>query len=223
MNAPAGSTVNVAVIVATFGDDPVWQTYAADAVAAAHHQTVRPAHVVHHHADTLHEARNAGAASTDASWLVFCDADDLLERDYIAHMAAVVADDPTRPRLVQPSIRHFTAPPGTPRDLLELDDPWLIPPRRPNDPTLWGGNHLVIGTMVHHGTFDEVGGFLDWPAWEDWCLFLRCWLAGAEVCAAPDAHYLIRERPESRNETGPDRQLGMRILDNARRWQHRRR
>jgi hypothetical protein len=47
-------------------------------------------------------------------------------------------------------------------------------PRLPPD-----GNWLVIGCVARTDLLREVGGFRDFPVYEDWDLWLRCWLAGA--------------------------------------------
>ena len=65
---------------------------------------------------------------------------------------------------------------------------------------------MVIGTLVQRAVFEEVGGFREWPIYEDWCLWQRCWLRGAEPVEVPDAHYIARIMPSSRNR-GPSRAL----------------
>jgi hypothetical protein len=45
----------------------------------------------------------------------------------------------------------------------------------------------------------DVGGWRDWPFYEDWDLFLRCWRAGASVEAIPEAVYIAHVRFDSRN------------------------
>jgi hypothetical protein len=53
------------------------------------------------------------------------------------------------------------------------------------------GNYIVIGAMHRLEQFHRVGGFYDWPAWEDWCLWIRCWLDGAEIVPVPEAIYRV--------------------------------
>jgi glycosyltransferase involved in cell wall biosynthesis len=66
------------------------------------------------------------------------------------------------------------------------------------------GNYLVIGTLVQRDLFLEVGGFQEWPIYEDWCLWQRCWKAGAEIVEVPEAVYVAHARSGSRNR-GPRR------------------
>lgn len=72
------------------------------------------------------------------------------------------------------------------------------------------GNWLVIGTLVQRQVFVEVGGFREWPLYEDWCLWQRCWKAGAEPVKVPDAVYVARVRGASRNRQ-PSRAEKLRI------------
>jgi cellulose synthase/poly-beta-1,6-N-acetylglucosamine synthase-like glycosyltransferase len=50
----------------------------------------------------------------------------------------------------------------------------------------------------------KVGGWRDWPLYEDWDLWLRCHLAGATFEAIPRAIYRAHARVDSRNRA-PDR------------------
>ena len=61
------------------------------------------------------------------------------------------------------------------------------------------GNWLVIGTAIKADIAREVGGFREWDVYEDWDLFLRCYLAGASVEAIPQAVYRAHVREDSRN------------------------
>lgn len=73
-------------------------------------------------------------------------------------------------------------------------EPSLIPAK-----PLLDGNYLVIGTLVPRRLFLEVGGFTDWPLYEDWDLWLRCTRAGARVAQVPRAVYRAHVRGGSRN------------------------
>jgi hypothetical protein len=71
----------------------------------------------------------------------------------------------------------------------------------------------VIGTCARAELLRSVGGFMDWPVYEDWCLWWRCVRAGATVEAIPDAVYRAYVRPDSRNR-------GM-VLEERNVWHHR--
>lgn len=142
------------------------------------------AKVVHvHHESSLGAARNEGASLVDSEWLIFLDADDRLGDGYVEAMS-------TGKRLLrQPATRGFY-PDGT------KDDEAVIIPER----NFRRSNHLVIGTACSHALFDHVGGFdEELQALEDWDLWLRMWLEGAEWEPIPEAVYWVHVTDSSRN------------------------
>ena len=66
---------------------------------------------------------------------------------------------------------------------------------------LLDGNWLVIGAAARTELVRQVGGFRDWPMFEDYDLWLRCYLAGATIERAPRAVYKAWIRSGSRNRT----------------------
>ncbi len=192
-------TFDVTVLVATFGTD-AWRITGE---RRACRLTSHGAPIVHVHADTLAEARNLAASRARTGWLCFVDADDDLADGYLPAMVA--ADGDLRaPALVE------VADDGTETtiDLLE--------PRRD---IVTGWNPCPIGTLIGRDLFHDVGGFWDEPAWEDWSLFRRAFLAGASLRHVPGAVYRAHVRPDSRNRTvhQPD-QLRAAIIASHRRW-----
>lgn len=173
--------MNVAVIVATFGDRAEWEPLAQRALASVYDQD--PAAVIRHHGDTLHGARNEAAAEADTEWLSFVDADDELAPGYLQAMSRAGAD------LRAPWVRYIRKGRPTPEHI----------PRGTRD--LADGNRLVIGTLVRREMFLAVGGFRDWPFYEDWDLWQRCWLSGASVQFVRQAVYCAHIRLDSRNRT----------------------
>jgi len=189
---------NIAVCIGTFGDEAVWGPLAQRAMDSVSRQTIRPAWCVHSHRRTLQEARNAAANPTwpssglppcfaEAEWLCFLDADDELDPGYLEAMAAAV-DGLDGDWLVQPATL------GVHPDGREDDHPVLIPRKR-----LVDGNYLVVSTLIRTEQFHRLGGFGNWPIYEDWDLWLRATRDGARVVSVPDAVLRVHVNPNSRN------------------------
>jgi hypothetical protein len=145
------------------------------------------------HRDDLQTARNDLLGRVETEWVCFLDADDELEPGYFDAMAQGTAD------LRAPAIRYVAQ---------------YYEPPLPTVPRVAGhthactadcliyGNWLVIGTVARTAILRSVGGFHDFPCYEDWDLWLRAWKAGATVEAVPTAIYRATVRPDSRNRGG---------------------
>jgi glycosyltransferase involved in cell wall biosynthesis len=179
---------DVAVIVATFGEDRWAQLARTVAVPSA--EAERPAELIVHHGaagEQLHQARNDAAGLARSEWLCFLDADDQLEPGYLAALLSASGD------LRAPAVRYVPedALPGAP-------DPPAQTFERRNISTM---NPCVIGTLIRRQLFEEAGRF--WPerAWEDWSLFRRAWLLGATIEHVPSAVYRVTVNAAGRNST----------------------
>jgi hypothetical protein len=64
------------------------------------------------------------------------------------------------------------------------------------------GNYIVVGAAVRTDLARQVGGWWDYPIYEDWSLWLRCQQAGATFEHIPEAVYGFHSRPDSRNHSG---------------------
>lgn len=176
------------VCVGTFGG-PEWEHLARTrAIPSARALGVR---VVHHHAGTLHEARNGALAEVDTEWVVHLDADDELEPGYLQAMAGGSAD------VRAPAVRYIrgygdrSAQPAMPKVAghSHACEAACLP----------YGNWLVVGAAVRTGLVRAVGGWRDFDWSEDWDLWLRCHLAGASFEPVPAAIYRAHVRRGSRN------------------------
>lgn len=180
--------MSVHIIIPTYGDLNRWGPIAASAVDSTAGQgedagvevlVSRP------HADTLADARNGAAiAGPEVEWLCFLDADDQLGPGYVKHMLAASGE-------IRRPATFGIYPDGS-----EDDHPVMIPRRNLRD-----SNFIVIGAFIRREQFLEVEGFRDLPALEDWDLFLRLVIAGANIVDVPEAVYRVSVRPDSRNQS----------------------
>lgn len=180
--------MDVTVAVCSFGESS-WQELAESRAApSAMHQC--PVVRVHQPEGTLAGARNYALEQVASEWICFLDADDYLAPDFVEQMAKGSAD------LRAPAVSYVRK---------------FRQPREAGVPKVAGhehactaeclpeGNWLVIGSVVRSELLRKVGGFKEWPCYEDWDLWLRCHLAGASIEALPEAVYYAVVNPESRN------------------------
>ena len=189
--------MDVSVIIGTFGD-PEWQQLADRAAASAEDQADE---VICVHGDTLAQARNEGLRMAGGEYVIHLDADDTLEPGYVGHLLTGTAD------LRAPAVRYVTET-GHARSA-------HVPKVAGHTHDCTGdclpfGNWLVVGTMVRAQLLKDVGGWEEWPIYEDWAAFARCWVAGGTVEAIPAAVYRATWRPGSRNRA-PDHRFKDRV------------
>lgn len=179
--------MDVTVVVATHGDQK-WSDLAHERAIPSIPRT-RPVVHVHAHDALLHDARNVALDYVDTEWVCYLDADDELERGFFEAIEAVDAD------LRAPAVRYV-------RNGLHWDAKLPRVASHEHDCTaecLPQGNWLVVGTVVRAQMVRDVGGWRDWPCYEDWDLWQRCWLAGATIAPVPRAVYRAYVNHDSRN------------------------
>lgn len=192
--------MNVSILICTHGDRH-WEERAQAAVKSAEGQ-MQPREVVQFHMDdgTLAEVRNGAARMATGDWLCFLDGDDTLAVGYLATMRTVMrhwnlarpGDLRENPLLLVPALQQVDTAGDV--GLAKIPD-W--------ERLLIDLNCGVIGTLVPRRLFLEVGGFHEWPVYEDWDLWLRCVRAGARLVPVPDAVYRARVNPAGRNVKDP--------------------
>jgi GT2 family glycosyltransferase len=193
--------VNCSILIGTHGGvawaELAWsRAYPSCASQGAYEVLVR-----HETNATLAEVRNALAAEAKGDWLCHVDADDELEPGYLDAMAAAIDGEPDWSPLLVPAVRYVEenvrlvlAPAGV--------------PNRGRWPTT---NECVIGTLIRRECFEQVGGFREWPIYEDWDLWLRAHKAGACLEYVEDAVYRAHIRPGGRNYSANPRETYDRI------------
>jgi GT2 family glycosyltransferase len=175
---------SVDVIIGTYGSWEVWGVLAHRARLSVDNQTVLPNSVYEVHDQSLALARNNGALDSTADWLIFLDADDELDPHYIEEMLKGTGD------IRWPSTIGFY-------ENGQMDD--FAVPHEPRS-SLLVGNHMVIGSMVRREMFIDVAGFRELPVLEDWDLWIRLTLAGAQAVSCPNAIYRVHVHSDSRNQ-----------------------
>lgn len=177
--------MDVTVIVGTFGDEK----WAALAEERAIPSVPAGVPVIHTHAHTLRDARNAGLRKADTEWVCHLDADDELTPDYFDRMAEGTAD--VRAPSVQYVRNGLPYPPGMPQVWAHHHEC--------SAECLPHGNWIVVGALARRQLLLGIGGWRDFNWSEDWDVWLRCHLAGASIEPMPQAVYIAHVRPDSRN------------------------
>lgn len=174
--------ISASIIIATCGDSKWRQLALRRALPSASRFDQAEIAIYHGPNDKIHEARNAGARMAQGEWLCFLDADDELEPGYVEAMLRAEGD------LRYPRVRYVdpksSAPLPAPTTLFKTH--------------LFKRNYMVIGTFVRRELFFNVGGFEEFPSWEDWALWIKCWLAGAQSVLVKDAIYRSYMNPAGR-------------------------
>ena len=174
------------VIIATYGCES-WKEKALIAQKSVLQQT-SPASLIHLiHGDTLAQARNAGAHQSTADWLLFLDADDALDSNFLRAMREMIDQTTYSSPLLYPSVltiengvKPLSAKTSTQHPILE-------------------GNFMVIGTLVKRADFLRAGGFRELPMYEDWDLWIRRIANGSTPHSVSSAVYHVIVNKSSRN------------------------
>lgn len=131
------------------------------------------------HGRTLAQARNEAALYAETEWLIYLDADDELDENYIKAMSEASGD-----------LR-------APRLFIGDDEMPLA------DRDIEQQNPCCIGTAIRKEMLLDCGGWPEFRAWEDWALFLRAVRRGATV-EHTQAIYRAAANPTGRNSTVAD-------------------
>lgn len=180
--------MEVTVVVATFGGDEWVDLARSRAIPSAEALGVP---VVHAHAGTLSDARNAGLAQVNTEWVCHLDADDELEPGYFDAIASGTAD------VRAPAVRYVSWTTNRPARVPKVAGHTHACTAE----CLVDGNWLVIGSVARTELLRAVGGHMEFDWSEDWSLWLRCHLAGASFEAIPQAVYRAHVRRDSRNRS----------------------
>lgn len=176
----------ISIVITTYGGDH-WREIASErAIPSAKEQDAYEIIVHHEPRMEIGPARNRAAEKATGEWLLFLDADDELDQNYVRAMTdAICHYERPEPALLQPAVCYYRK--GRPGQT------FLIPEK-----DLRVDNYLVIGTVLRRRLFLDVGGFNNYPhGFEDWSLWAKCWKAGARVYPVPKAIYKAHINPQS--------------------------
>lgn len=176
----------ISIIVTTYGGDE-WKEMARQRALPSTEGQGAHEVIFHHEPNlTIGPARNRAAEKATGEWLLFLDADDELEDEYLDRMKdAICSEARPEPALLQPSVQYIRKKVAAPAFVIPQKD-------------LSTDNYLVIGTVLRRKLFHKVRGFNDYPhGFEDWSLWAKCWKAGAQVYPVPDAIYRAHINPQS--------------------------
>lgn len=191
-NAEPGT---IGVAICTFGQSSWLEKSLTHALPSIEAQTVTPTQIVtiHMPLGTLAQARNQAVYGLETEWVVFLDADDQLEPDYIEKIPTTSEFD-----ILAPLIRH-----NADGQISRLPASWHIS----------ANNWIVIGAPFRRKFFMCVGGFQEFPGLEDWDLWIRMEEAGAKI-GVFDGCYRVFDNPGSRNKSFDSCAVSDRIRQN---------
>lgn len=189
--------IDVTVVVATCGSNQ-WK-YLGDQALVSARSTGAKVIRIHLDKGTVAEARNAGLDQVTTDYVVFLDADDALEADYFERVQPVADVMATQIKYRQ----HLQ--PVMPR-VWQHD--YLPEKRHAGECTgdcLVDGNWIHIGAIIRTAAIRSVGGFREYPVYEDWALFLALQQAGYSFSTAMNSVYLasVRHNDSHRNNSMP--------------------
>lgn len=200
--------MNISVVIATYGADSWAELAQRRAIPSLNDQNYFEVLVGHDPDGTISSVRNELASKASGDWLAFLDADDEFASGYLDAMVRA-GEQNGRGRgaslLLTPAVQQI-------RNGKE-GKPFFFP-----ECSLTTGNWLIVGTLVEHELFHEVGGFGDFPhGLEDWQLWAKCVKAGAEIVKVPEAVYRAHFNKSSKHhQLMRNRRAYMREYERAR-------
>jgi GT2 family glycosyltransferase len=169
------------VIIGSYGEES-WAELAHErALPSAQAVNAHEVLIGHDPEGTVATFRNVLAEKAEGDWLLFLDADDELDENYLLAMSAAYGQRASRngtPTLLTPATSRVRSGGRRPRG--------KVLPRA----DLRYMNWLIIGTLIPTDLFRELGGFRDFPhGLEDWDLWTRAERYGVEIIEVPKAIY----------------------------------
>lgn len=188
--------MRVTVVVATCGSDE-WQKLGDEAGFALAFKNVDIIRVHLPHG-TVSEARNEGLRNVNTEYVCFLDADDTLSERYFNFIPEydITATSITYQNRTTPKIPKVWT-----------HERQNFKHHRGNcvGECLLDGNWIHVGAIIRTEAVKAIGGFKEWPVYEDWALFLELQQAGYTFGRREESVYKasVRNTPGHRNQSLP--------------------
>lgn len=138
--------------------------------------------------DNICDVRNRAAEKMGTEWIIFLDADDNLDSNYVKAMKNALESQGNIDAIYRPSLQGFY-------DNGDITDVTML-----GRTDMKKQNCAVIGSMHRRDRFLEVGGFdPTLPILEDWDLWLKLMQSGSCIIDVHEAIYRNHIRSDGRN------------------------
>ena len=132
-------------------------------------------------------ARNEGSKKSKGKYIIFLDADDILDKNYIEVCLKTIRS--SKAKYVYTDMILFGAE-NKIHKAMKFDPEYLVVK----------GNFIHVGALVDARAFEKVGGFSEQEAFEDWDLWLKFLENGYYGEYTPDTLYHYRRHQGSRDD-----------------------
>lgn len=186
--------MNATIVIATCGND-TWRRMGDECLneLSLDVKTVR-----FHGGSTVSEARNEALKQVTTDYVVFLDADDTLSHDYLdfnptadVTVTSITYENRTQP-IVPKVWQHERMRPK--QHMGECEGKCLL-----------DGNYVHVGAIIKTKAIQSIGGFPEYPVYEDWACFLKLYLSGFSFSSRKESVYKasVRVNREHRNRSMP--------------------
>lgn len=195
--------MKVTIVIATCGSEE-WKELGDRAMSDVQFRFHTPVIRVHLPEASVSEARNVGLEQVRTEYVCFLDADDSLEWPYFNF---IPEHDVTATSI---TYQNKTAP--------LIPKVWAHEQHRSkyhrghcSGDCLPDGNWVHIGAIIRTEAIKAIGGFKEWPVYEDWALFLELQQSGFTFGRRQESVYkaTVRDTPGHRNQSLPLREKNL--------------